>query len=170
MTLCAGPDTVEHFNSVSLLVEVTVPVAGEVPCATRHGKGTCNVLPWILGSANVCLVITNAQVFRPEFCPSCQTHAGLMPQIDHLLIKSFRVHIDFNRTTRAADRFEEGFPEVITSLRDAALTVDAKSYAGDFRTKLQQLGQSVTAIRSVGRRCEAPNAMVGIWTRCPLIC
>src|SRR3954447_10347403 len=126
MTLRAGPDAVKQFDTVPLLVKVAVSVAGKVSCAVGDSKGACHIFAGILGGANVCLVIANAKMLRPELCSGCQTHAGLMSKVDHPLVESLGMHIDFNRTTCATKRFEESLPEGVTSFRNAAFAVNAK--------------------------------------------
>src|SRR3984885_16129927 len=115
MALCARPGAVKKFNTVPLLIEVPVPVARKVSCPIRDGKRTCHILTWIFGAANVCLVITNTEMLRPELRTCGQTHAGLMSEVDHPLIESFCMHIDLDRTSRATKRFEESLPEAVIS-------------------------------------------------------
>src|SRR5207302_8719559 len=131
MTLCARPDAVEQFDTVPLLIEVTVPVSRKVSCPVGDSKGSCHVFAWILARANVCLLIANTKMLGPELCSGCQTHTRLMSKVDHPLVESFGMHIDFNRTTRATERFEESLPEGVASFRNAAFTVNAKSYTFD---------------------------------------
>src|SRR5438309_11406188 len=111
MTLCPRPDAVKQLDTVPLLIEVTVSVAGKVSRPVRDGKRTCHIFAWILGRANVCLLIANTKMLGPELCSGCQTHTRLMSKVDHPLVESFGMHIDLNRTTRATERFEESLPE-----------------------------------------------------------
>src|SRR6185369_16114521 len=150
MMLRARPDAIEQVDTVPLLIKVAVSVARKVSRPVGDVESTCHILTWILGGANVGLLIANAKMLRPELRAGRQTHTGLMSEIDHLLVESFGVHIDLDRTTRATKRFEESLPEAVTSFRNATLAVNAKSDAFDLRTQLQQFSESVPAINGMG--------------------
>src|SRR3954468_2714108 len=167
--LGARPYTVEQIDTVSLLIEVAVSVAGEVSGAVGDGEGACDIFARVLGGADVCLLIAKTEMLGPELRPGCKMHAGVMTDVDHLLVEPLGVHIDLDGTACAAKGFKDGLPEGITSFRNAALAVDAKGDTFDLRTELQQFGESVATVSGMGLRGQAEDVMIGVWACGPLI-
>ena len=89
--------------------------------------------------------------------------------IDHRAIESFGVHIDLDLAAAVRNGVEQCLPERITSLRNAALAMNAQRKPLNGRTGFQQQRQCVTAIRGMSFRCQPFHMMIGIRTVRPLV-
>ncbi len=168
MALRAGPDAVDEFD-LMLAVEVAVAVTGEVALAAGDGEGSGDAFARVFGFADVGLVVAETLVLGPELASCLDGHSGLDGHVDHDLIETLGVHVDLDGAAGGGDGFEEGLPEGVAALGDAALAVDAEGEAGDLRAGFEDGGEGVAAVGGVGFGREAEDVVVGVGTVGPLV-
>src|SRR4029078_2344107 len=96
MALGAGPDTVEQLEAEVFLVEVAIPVTGEVTRAVGDGEGTGDALARILSGANVGLVVTETAMFRPELRTRFNGHTGGAGYRNGLGVEALGVEVELD--------------------------------------------------------------------------
>src|SRR5262249_29500910 len=107
--------------------KVRITVAREAARAAAEAKegrvGLAQISVRNLKGANVGLVVAEALVLGGVLRTQFDGHTGRVGDIDHGLIDALGVHVDFDGSTGAGDRFEERLPKRIAALGDSALAV-----------------------------------------------
>ena len=175
MTLGAGPDAVEEFDAVALLVEVPVAVTGELAQAAGYSHDSGDAGARVLGGADVGLLVAEAEVLGPVLGSGFDRHAGGAGNLDHSLVETLGVHVDLDdarltiRSSGGGNGLEERLPEGVATLGDSAFAVDAQCEPGDLRAVLEDGSEGIAAVGGVGLRREANDVVVGVGTVGPLI-
>ena len=114
-------------------------------------------------------MVGHAEVLGPVLGRNRHRQSAAQRGIDHALVHALGVHVDFHLAAACRNALEDSLPELVTSLRDAALSVYAKGDAADLRNRLEQSADRVTAIRAVGFGSEAFDGVVGVGARDPAV-
>ncbi len=170
-SLRAGPDAVHDAPPAALAEEIAVAVAGE---ATRTGAELHEAgrLASGLGAlllADVGLVVGQAEVLGPVPGRDRHGRAGGERRVDHVLIHALGVHVDLDGATTRGDTLEDGFPELVAALLDAALAMHAERDAADLWHLLQEQPHRVATIRPVRLGGEPLDGGVRVWAGVPFV-
>src|SRR5579872_2402357 len=153
MALRSGPDAIENAVFAILAQVVSVAISQEATIRLR--------IVGPLEFADRRLMIGHTQVFGPELRRHTDWHSGPQRDIDVPLVGALGMHIDVDFSAALRDRFEQGLPEIVTSVGNSALAMYAKTKTCNCRACFQQPSKSVTAVACMRLRCQTCDLVVG---------
>src|SRR5271156_1800609 len=171
MPLCPRPQPEEQLVEAAFTQKVRIAVTREAASAIAYAEDARlhAVRLRYLQLSNVRLVIAKALVFRGVLSSQLDRHAGIGGHVDHDLVYSLGVHVNFDCSAATGNGFEQRLPEGITSFRNSALPVHPQREPLNLWARMEQDGQRIAAIRRMRLRCEALDAMMCLWAIRPLI-
>src|SRR5262249_15132801 len=113
---------------------------------------------------NRALHVTEPHVFGPEFWRDRNRQAGRERVLNHLLVDTFGVEINFDATAAARNAIKNAFPKIVASFRNAAFAMNTKRDAVDGRYSFEQRRESVAAVGRVIVRVETFYDVVRVRT------
>src|SRR5215469_8892254 len=136
------------FEIVAVAVSQEVPGGGDA--VTRWNgaaPAACARLELLL--ANRCLVIGHPQVFGPEFRSHANRHSGCSRDGDVMFVSALGVDVEIDFSAGIFDRLEERFLEIVSTVGNSTLRVNAETQAGYSGTCFENSRQTVPAVCGV---------------------
>ena len=135
--------------------QIAITIAEETARAgaERHQGRVASFTVRHLQLANGGLMVGHAHVLGPVLGRDLDGLPGRQRRIDHALIHSLGMQIDFHFPPAAHNPVENRFPERVVPFGDAAFSMNAESDSADGRALLEQQRKRIAAVGSlVGRR------------------
>ncbi len=169
--LRAWPDAVQDTPRTVFAQQVAVAVAEEAARtrAELHESRRLAARAGTLLLADVGLVVRHAEVLGPVLRRDLHRLARAQRGVDHPLVHPLGVHVDLDLSAAGRHAVEYRLPELVASLLDPALAVDAEGDTADLRDGLEQRTHRVAAVGAVSFGSEAFDRVVRLRARDPLV-
>src|SRR5215813_11269039 len=135
--LTAGPDAMNHTPLAILAQQIAIAIAQKITGALTDLQQTIKLLArWCFYRTDISLVIRQPQMFGPKLGREANRLAGAEGLVEHRLVQTFGVQIDFDFPAASSHAVKDRLPEIVTAFCDSAFAMSANSYAADCRTSL----------------------------------